>query len=53
MTLLLDHFIDLPAVVHSSNNLFKIAVIGRYADPFFVLRFGVPWMFAAFVGAAV
>jgi len=40
------------AIVHSSNNLFKIAVIGRHADRSLVLRFGVPAMFSAFVGAA-
>ncbi len=40
------------AVVHSANNLFKIGLVGRYADRQLVLHFGVPAMLAAFAGAA-
>ena len=40
------------AVVHSANNLFKIGLLGRYADRHLVLYFGVPALFAAFFGAA-
>lgn len=40
------------AVVHSANNLFKIGLVGRFADRQLVLHFGVPALFAAFAGAA-
>ncbi|MFO7965154.1 MAG: sulfite exporter TauE/SafE family protein [Desulfobacterales bacterium] len=40
------------AVVHGINNLFKIFVVGRHADRSLVLRFGLPAVFAAFVGAS-
>ncbi|MEW5735890.1 MAG: sulfite exporter TauE/SafE family protein [Thermodesulfobacteriota bacterium] len=40
------------AVVHGANNIFKIAVVGRNADKALVLRFGIPAIAAAFVGAA-
>lgn len=39
------------AVVHSANNLFKIGMVGRYADRGLVLGFGVPALLAALVGA--
>jgi len=39
------------AVVHLINNLFKVSVVGRYADPRVVLRFGLPALAAAFGGA--
>lgn len=41
------------AVVHVANNIFKIGMVGRQADRSVVLRFGVPAILAAFVGAAV
>jgi uncharacterized protein len=41
------------AVVHGANNIFKILVVGRNADRDLVLRFGIPAIMAAFVGAAV
>ena len=40
------------AVVHGANNAFKIVVVGRAADRFVVLRFGLPALVAAFFGAA-
>jgi hypothetical protein len=40
------------AVVHSANNLFKIGLMGRYADRSLVLGFGVPALLAALVGAS-
>jgi len=40
------------AVVHAANNAFKIAVVGRHADRSLVIRFGLPAIFAAFIGAA-
>jgi uncharacterized membrane protein YfcA len=41
------------AVVHLANNLFKLALIGRWAAWGVVLRFGVPAVIAAFGGAAL
>ncbi|MFH7320581.1 TSUP family transporter [Desulfurivibrio sp. D14AmB] len=40
------------AVVHMANNLFKIALVGRYADRGLIINFGVPALLAALVGAA-
>jgi len=40
------------ALVHLANNLFKLALVGRHADRAVVIRFGVPAVAAAFVGAA-
>ncbi len=39
------------AIVHGSNNIFKIALIGRLADRSLVLRFGIPAIVAALLGA--
>ncbi len=39
------------AVVHAANSVFKVAVVGRLADFAIVLRFGIPAICAAFVGA--
>lgn len=41
------------AVVHLANNLFKLALVGRAADRAVVLRFGLPALLAALVGAAL
>lgn len=41
------------AVVHMTNNLFKIALVARFARREVVLRFGVPAVIAAFIGAAL
>lgn len=43
--------VALTAVVHFLNNLFKLSLLGRYADWATVLRFGFPSLFAAFLGA--
>ena len=40
------------ALVHGANNLLKVAVVGRHAEMELVVRFGVPAVAAAFVGAA-
>ncbi|MBI5234341.1 MAG: TSUP family transporter [Deltaproteobacteria bacterium] len=40
------------AVVHASNNVFKVAVVGRHANLSLVLGFGLPAVVAAFIGAA-
>jgi hypothetical protein len=39
------------AVVHLTNNLFKLALVGRHADAGLVVRFGVPACLAALAGA--
>jgi uncharacterized membrane protein YfcA len=39
------------AIVHFANNCFKIGLVGRRADRRVVLRFGVPAIAAAIVGA--
>ncbi|MCP4331236.1 MAG: TSUP family transporter, partial [Gammaproteobacteria bacterium] len=41
------------AVVHLTNNIFKVVLVGRNADWGIVLRFGVAAMAAAFVGASL
>ena len=40
-------------VVHLANNLFKLALVGKWADRTVALRFGIPAVIAAFVGAAL
>ena len=41
------------AVVHLVSNLFKVALVGNNADWGIVLRFGVPAMVTAFLGASL
>jgi uncharacterized protein len=40
-------------MVHLANNLFKAALLGREADRSVLLRFGIPAVAAAFLGALV
>ncbi|MCA9279071.1 MAG: sulfite exporter TauE/SafE family protein [Phycisphaeraceae bacterium] len=40
-------------VVHLSNNLFKLALVGKHAQRDIVLRFGVPAIIAAIIGAGL
>jgi len=40
-------------VVHFVNNLFRVAIVGRWADREVVMRFGIPAIIAALVGAAL
>lgn len=47
----IDVTIALTAIVHFLNNLFKLSMLGRYADKQVVLRFGIPSIIAAFAGA--
>jgi uncharacterized protein len=47
----LEVAIGLTAVVHLANNLFKLALVGKYANAGVVLRFGLPALLAAFLGA--
>jgi hypothetical protein len=46
-----DLAIALTAVVHALNNLFKCWLLGRYADRAVVLKFGLPAILAALMGA--
>jgi uncharacterized protein len=43
--------IALTAIVHFLNNLFKLFLVGRNADKSIVLRFGIPAIFSALLGA--
>ena len=47
----IDVAIALTGVVHFSNNLFKIALVGKKADKAVLLRFGIPAILASFLGA--
>jgi uncharacterized membrane protein YfcA len=48
-----ERAVALTAVVHFLNGLFKLALVGRAADRRVVIRFGVPAVLAALVGAWV
>jgi len=43
--------IALTAIVHFLNNLFKLLLVGKYTDKGVVLRFGIPAVIFAFLGA--
>lgn len=43
--------ITITAMVHLANNLFKGALLGRGVDPAVLIRFGVPAVLCAFLGA--
>lgn len=47
----IDAAIALTGVVHFSNNLFKISLVGKNADKEVLLKFGVPAIIASFAGA--
>jgi uncharacterized protein len=47
----IDIAIALTGVVHFSNNLFKIVLVGRNIDKPVLLRFGIPAILASFFGA--
>jgi uncharacterized membrane protein YfcA len=46
-----DEAIAMTGVVHFLNNIFKLVLVGKYADKFVLIRFGIPAMIAAFAGA--
>jgi uncharacterized protein len=46
-----DIAIALTGVVHFTNNLFKMALVGMKADKAVLLRFGIPAILASFAGA--
>ena len=41
------------ALVHGANNVFKVSLLGKYADWGVVLKFGVPAIIAAIIGASL
>jgi hypothetical protein len=41
------------AVVHFANNFFKLLLLGRFAESTVILKFGLPAIFAAFLGSSV
>lgn len=43
----------LTAVVHFLNNIFKLVLLGKYANITVVIRFGLPALFFAFLGASL
>jgi uncharacterized protein len=49
----LDIAISLTAIVHFLNNLFKLFLVGKNASKSIVIRFGLPAIIAAFIGAYI
>jgi uncharacterized membrane protein YfcA len=49
----LELAIALTAIVHFLNNLFKLSLLGKYADRKTILQFGIPSILAAFAGAYI
>jgi hypothetical protein len=47
----IDVAIALTGVVHFTNNLFKISLVGHNTNKKVLLRFGIPAIFASFLGA--
>lgn len=49
----LDIAVAATALVHAVNNIFKVILLGKFADFKVVLKFGLPAVAAAFLGAAM
>ncbi|MCR9251277.1 MAG: sulfite exporter TauE/SafE family protein [bacterium] len=49
----IDLAIALTGVVHFLNNLFKVGLVGKHANKTVLLKFGIPAVLAAFIGAWV
>lgn len=47
----IDIAIVLTAIVHFLNNLFKLFLVGKNADKSIIIKFGIPSILAAFIGA--
>lgn len=47
----IDLAIALTAIVHFLNNIFKLGLLGKFADKKIILQFGLPSVIAAFAGA--
>lgn len=43
--------ITLTALIHFINNIFKVIILGRYANTNIIIRFGIPALISAFIGA--
>lgn len=43
--------IAMTAVVHFFNNIYKLFLVGKYADKMVLVRFGIPAVIAAFLGS--
>lgn len=43
--------VSLTAAVHLANNLFKLVLLGKHANRRIVIKFGIPALLAAFLGA--
>ena len=43
--------ISMTAIVHLLNNLFKLVLLGKFADTAVIIRFGLPAIIAAYFGA--
>jgi uncharacterized membrane protein YfcA len=48
-----DLAVAMTAIVHFLNNLFKLGLVGKYAERSVIVAFGLPALFAALVGAWV
>lgn len=48
-----DEAIAMTGIVHFFNNVFKLLLVGKHADKQVLLRFGIPAVIAAFLGARV
>ena len=48
-----DVAIAFTGIVHFSNNIFKLFIVGQKADKKILIRFGIPAVFAAFLGSYV
>lgn len=44
--------VAMTAIVHFANNLFKLSLLGKFADKEVALKFGLPAIVAAFLGAS-
>lgn len=49
----IDISIALTAIVHFLNNIFKVFLVGKHTSIKVVLRFGIPSIFAAILGALI
>jgi uncharacterized protein len=49
----IDTSVALTAIVHFLNNIFKLVLVGKFADLSVALKFGIPAILAAFLGANI
>jgi hypothetical protein len=48
-----DIAIGITAIVHFANNIFKLGLIGLHANKEIIIKFGIPAVFAALLGATL